>query len=66
MPIFEYICPECGHRFEELIIRRSDGDQVECPKCGYNKADKAVSTFSSGSAGNSGWLGGWNPSWSFS
>ena len=33
MPIYDFKCAECGHRFEKLttIARR---DQVTCPKCG--------------------------------
>jgi len=30
MPIFEYVCAECGHNFEAIVL----GDQkAECPKC---------------------------------
>lgn len=32
MPIYEYACPACGHRFEK--IQRQRGDQQPCPKCG--------------------------------
>jgi putative FmdB family regulatory protein len=66
MPIFEYICPKCGHRFEELIIRRSEEDQVECPQCGHKKAEKTMSTFSGGAKGESGALSGCNSSSGFS
>ncbi|HVI75128.1 MAG TPA: zinc ribbon domain-containing protein [Anaeromyxobacteraceae bacterium] len=32
MPLYEYACA-CGHSFEELIVRRSDEDEVRCPRC---------------------------------
>jgi putative FmdB family regulatory protein len=52
MPLFEYACRECDHRFE-LLVRAST--RLECPKCSSTALDKqlsvfAVSTPSSGSA----------------
>ena len=32
MPIYEYQCKECGHRFER-IQRIADASVNECPKC---------------------------------
>lgn len=31
MPIYEYECRECGHRFERLILPTSPA--AECPAC---------------------------------
>jgi len=44
MPIFEYLCDDCGTRFEKLV-RRSD-DQVLCPQCGESHLTTQFSTFS--------------------
>ena len=33
MPLYEYQCEECGHRFE-LIQKYSDAPVATCPKCG--------------------------------
>jgi len=33
MPLYEYQCENCGHRFE-LIRKFSDAPLAECPKCG--------------------------------
>lgn len=33
MPIYEYECEKCGHRFEK-IRKFSDPPLDECPKCG--------------------------------
>jgi putative FmdB family regulatory protein len=30
MPLYEYDCEACGHRFEVLVFA---GDRPECPKC---------------------------------
>ena len=43
MPIYEYACEDCGHRFEELIF--SD-EKPLCPKCESASAEKQLSTFS--------------------
>lgn len=33
MPLYEYQCQKCGHRFER-IQKFSDAPVAECPKCG--------------------------------
>jgi putative FmdB family regulatory protein len=33
MPLYEYACDACGHRFE-IIQKFSDGPPDACPKCG--------------------------------
>jgi putative FmdB family regulatory protein len=33
MPLYEYQCDACGHRFE-VIQKFSDAPVTECPKCG--------------------------------
>lgn len=33
-PIYEYECPECGHRFEG-IYRFDDREDANCPECGH-------------------------------
>ena len=32
MPIYEYGCKKCGHKFEELVMAGSG--PAKCPKCG--------------------------------
>jgi len=44
MPIFEYLCDDCGTKFEKLV-RRAD-DQVLCPGCGESHLKTQYSTFS--------------------
>ena len=44
MPMFDYICEKCGHRFEELVISSSIRDSdIACPKCEANKSQKQLS-----------------------
>lgn len=33
MPLYEFVCSQCGHRFEELTAI-SGRDAVRCPRCG--------------------------------
>lgn len=48
MPIFEYVCKECGHRFEKLV----NGVGVsECPSCMAAGLEKQLSAFAVGSTG---------------
>jgi putative FmdB family regulatory protein len=54
MPLFEYRCAACNHRFEELV----HGDRHPgCPKCKSRKTVKQLSVFavarSSGAASDS-------------
>jgi len=42
MPLFEYQCRSCGHRFEALVI----GSRTPvCPRCQSEDLDKQFSTF---------------------
>ena len=45
MPIYEYRCEECGHRFE-VIQRLGEGaDGLACPGCGAPELERMFSTF---------------------
>jgi len=46
MPIHEYQCKKCGHRFEELILGRAGADDVYCPECGAKRTERLMSAFS--------------------
>ena len=44
MPIYEFICRECGHRFEELVLSASASlEHIVCPSCGAEKPEKLIS-----------------------
>jgi putative FmdB family regulatory protein len=43
MPIYEYECAACGHRFER-IQKFSDALVEECPSCGERKVQKLLSS----------------------
>jgi putative FmdB family regulatory protein len=42
MPLYEYLCSACGHRFER-IQKFSDALLTECPSCG-GRVEKLVSS----------------------
>jgi putative FmdB family regulatory protein len=52
MPIFEYLCDDCGTKFEKLV-RRSGGvaEQVLCPSCGRDHLQEQYSTFAAHASG---------------
>ncbi|HSD22954.1 MAG TPA: zinc ribbon domain-containing protein [Solirubrobacterales bacterium] len=46
MPIYEFVCESCGHRFEELVgshvgVRAAD---VRCPECGAAEVVRQISS----------------------
>jgi putative FmdB family regulatory protein len=52
MPIFEYICDDCGAKFEKLVRRSADG--VACPSCGKSRLTTTLSTFAAHSGKTNG------------
>ena len=53
MPIYEYLCDECGEKFELFVRSTSQKGTLTCPNCGSEKVHKAISLFGVGSAGGS-------------
>lgn len=43
MPLYEYLCDACGHRFEQ-IRKFSDPPLDICPKCGEHRIQKLFSS----------------------
>ncbi len=42
MPIFEYVCSECGNEFE-IIILPNEKIEPKCPRCHSKKLSKKIS-----------------------
>jgi putative FmdB family regulatory protein len=51
MPIFEYLCDDCGEKFEKLVRRAEE--TVLCPQCGESHLTTQFSTFAARANGNS-------------
>ena len=49
MPMFEYACRSCGHKFETLVLSASK--TVTCPRCASTELEKQFSVF--GTSGSS-------------
>ncbi|HEC78317.1 MAG TPA: zinc ribbon domain-containing protein [candidate division WOR-3 bacterium] len=45
MPIIEFRCNRCHHKFEELILKNSEMKDVKCPRCESIDFEKLYSTF---------------------
>jgi putative FmdB family regulatory protein len=43
MPLYEYVCAACGHRFE-IIQKFSDGSPAACPSCGKGPVHRQQSS----------------------
>ncbi|HXY42165.1 MAG TPA: zinc ribbon domain-containing protein [Vicinamibacteria bacterium] len=65
MPLYEYRCAACGHRFEVLRRVGQDKAGLACPECGWAEVEKEYSTFAGTVAGSSPSGGGCAPSGRF-
>jgi putative FmdB family regulatory protein len=45
MPLYEYVCRDCGHSFEVLQRMGERGEELRCPVCHEVGADRQLSTF---------------------
>lgn len=43
MPIYEYACKDCEKVFEELVVRKSDEEEVRCPACSSARIERLLS-----------------------
>lgn len=41
MPLYDYLCRECGHQFETVVY--DPDEQVCCPHCEKSKVERLVS-----------------------
>jgi putative FmdB family regulatory protein len=54
MPIYEYKCPVCDHRFSVLQRLGEGNENLVCELCGAPRPDKQFSTFASTSSAGGG------------
>ena len=50
MPVFTYVCKECGENFDLLVGVTSEKVEPKCKKCGSKNIEKTLSSFSVGNA----------------
>ncbi|MFC2007581.1 zinc ribbon domain-containing protein [Chloroflexota bacterium] len=53
MPIYEYVCSDCGLKFERLRSLSQSDEVISCP-LGHNSARRKLSTFASFSRNTAG------------
>ncbi|HAX61949.1 MAG TPA: hypothetical protein DCX95_05275 [Elusimicrobia bacterium] len=49
MPIYTYICKNCGESFELLVGLNDSGKDLKCEKCGSKNIQRTVASFNAGS-----------------
>lgn len=52
MPIYEYLCDDCGTGFEKLVRSSQTAADVACPSCGELHVTQRLSTFAAHSGGS--------------
>ena len=50
MPIYEYKCQKCGHKFEMRLGFFQNRKSVKCPQCGGIDPERIFSPFSTDSS----------------
>ncbi len=52
MPIFEFTCRACGHKFEEILtLAELEAEKPVCPACGQRRVEREFSLFATGGTG---------------
>ncbi len=49
MPIFEYLCKDCGKKFEAIVYGSA---KAECPSCHGKKLEQQLSVFAVAAGGS--------------
>jgi putative FmdB family regulatory protein len=50
MPIYEYVCDDCGERYERVVI--SKATKITCPKCESGNKTVQLSVFAAPANGS--------------
>lgn len=59
MPMYEYRCRDCDTTFDELVPSAQVPDNdIVCPRCGEQAAEKLMSAFASSGGGSVSYGGG--------
>lgn len=45
MPIYEFKCDKCGHKFQKLCPMDETGENLACPECDQKYPRKLISGF---------------------
>jgi len=50
MPIYTYICKDCGEKFDLLVGVTAEKTEIECKKCKSKNVERTMSAFSVGTS----------------
>ena len=50
MPIFTYLCKDCGEKFDLLVGVVAEKQDLKCKKCSSKNIEKTFATFGVGSS----------------
>jgi putative FmdB family regulatory protein len=53
MPIYEYVCNQCGTQFDALRSFKEADSTIECTRCHSHQTQRKLSTFFAHSGGKS-------------
>lgn len=51
MPIYEYVCKDCGEHFEVVRLIKDADSTIACKKCSGTHTSRAISVFYAQSSG---------------
>lgn len=52
MPLFDYLCRKCRHKYEEIVSNTEDSTAGVCPKCGAHGSERQIVRFRVGGRGD--------------
>ncbi len=53
MPLYDFKCKECGHKFEKLVFKEEEIKEIKCPKCQSSNIEKLLTSFKIGGSESS-------------
>jgi putative FmdB family regulatory protein len=53
VPIYEYRCQKCGHKFEKLVRGATNPEGLKCRKCEDQSVERLMSCFGIGGSTSS-------------
>jgi putative FmdB family regulatory protein len=55
MPLYEYVCRKCHHKFGEVLtLKEHDTKKIRCPKCHSENLQKVIEPFFAKTASKTG------------
>jgi putative FmdB family regulatory protein len=51
MPLYEYICKDCGHEFDAIRSIKESDSRIECDECRSDHTSRKISLFFAQSGG---------------